>query len=348
MQLPFSKPFSWMYTSVLALGFAVVSSLPFAVSAYADEESLETADIDPAGLVRKMSAALKTLNYEGVFVHLRDNSISSLHILHASDSQGELERLTSLNGEAREVIRNNSLVTCIWPGTQSVVVSKSKTRDMLPQFDATLTTGNRYEFSLGKADRVANHNTHVVNVKPVDKHRYGYRFWIDQETNMLLRSMLLEWPDKVLEQVMFTDISYPKQIDYSLFEVSASEGQLSWLEPERVRATSGLPKVLAQTNDRIAFKELPMGYKKVSETYSPMMGDDKPVGHVMVTDGMASVSIYVEYIAKEHHKSSSLGLSSMGAINAFGMSREEALITAVGEVPVDTVRAIANAVQILQ
>ena len=336
------------HTLACTLGASLaVSPFTFAAGEGSDNGAYD-AQVDPAALVRDMSAALKTLNYEGTFVHVQGMHMTSMHILHSSDAHGELERLKSLDGEAREVIRNNSLVTCIWPGTQSVVVSKSKPRDLLPQVNADLASNERYRFTLGMPDRVAGLPTHVVNVEPTDSFRYGYRFWIDQDTHMLLRSMLLDGEHKAVEQVMFTHIDYPDTIDPARFDVSPSTGQLSWLEPKRAKATSGLPKVLAKQVDRVSFQNLPSGYREVSETYSPMPINDGPISHVMLSDGMASVSVYVEYVTADAHTQSSAGLSTMGAMNAFGLSTESAFITAVGEVPADTVRAIAMAVQIAQ
>lgn len=302
--------------------------------------------INPSELIEAMSHALKTLNYEGVFVHVQGTHITSMHILHSSDQHGELERLKSLDGEAREVVRDHSLVTCIWPASQSVVVSKSKPRDLIPQVDADLASNQRYEFTFGKPDRVAGMATYVVNVSPRDQYRYGYRFWIDQDTKMLLRSMLLDGPNKPVEQVMFTQIDYPVSIDVTRFNVSPTEDQVSWLVPQTAKATSGLPKVLEEQTDRVGFDTLPDGYMEVSETYSPMPINDGPISHVMVSDGMASVSVYVEYVPVSEQTQHTPGLSTMGAMNAFGLSMPNAFITAVGEVPAETVRAIATAVNL--
>jgi len=188
--------------------------------------------------------------------------------------------------------------------------------------------------------------THVVSVEPTDAHRYGYRFWIDQNTHMLLRSMLIEGSHKIVEQVMFTDIDYPASISSDRFDVLPTDRQLSWLEPKRSDAQKGLSKALVKQMDRVHFEKLPMGYAEVSETFTPMAGDDKPVSHVMLTDGMASVSVYVEYQEKADQKQGSHGLSTMGAMNAYGMSLDKVYITAVGEVPAETVKAIAMAVKL--
>lgn len=334
----------FLVSSVIGLflaGTALAASEAEAAGDSVDSEQT----LDPAELVRSMAIAMNTLNYEGNFVHVQGNHITSMNILHSSDSEGELERLRALDGEAREVYRNHSLVTCIWPASQSVVVSKSKPRDLLPKVDADLAANTRYRFSMGRPDRVAGLPTHVVNVEPADSYRYGYRFWIDQQTHMLLRSMLLDG-QRAVEQVMFTFIEYPISIDVARFEVSVDKDQVSWLEPKKLQATSGLPDILAEQVDRVAFENLPDGYREVSETYSSMPLDEGPVSHVMLSDGMASVSVYVEYLEAGSQSKGSEGLSSMGAMNAFGVSVEGAFITAVGEVPPDTVLAIANAVQI--
>ena len=306
-------------------------------------------EANPSALVDEMSMALKTLNYEGVFVHLQGMSVTSMHILHASDASGELERMTSLDGEAREVIRDHSLVTCIWAESEAVVVNRSKPRDLLPDVTSTLVHNDRYDFTLGKPDRVAGRDTHVVEVKPRDKFRYGYRFWIDQETKMLLRSMLLDGPDMAVEQVLFTSIEYPEKVDLARFDVDTKEEYISWIEPKTAQAVNSLS---AQQNyktnavDRVGFLRLPDGYEEVSETYRPMPIDDGPISHVMVSDGMASVSVYVEHVKAPEQDKSALGLSKMGAMNAYGLSLDNAFVTVVGEEPASTVMAIAEAVQL--
>ncbi|MGQ7846281.1 MucB/RseB C-terminal domain-containing protein [Granulosicoccus sp. 3-233] len=328
-----------------ATGPAHAASDPVPAAGSSESADDVVQSMDPAELVRSMSIAMKTLNYEGDFVHVQGTHITSMNILHSSDDNGELERMRSLDGEAREVYRNHSLVTCIWPASQSVVVSKSKPRELLPKVDADLAANKRYRFTMGEPDRVAGLITHVVNVTPADTFRYGYRFWIDRDTHMLLRSMLLDG-QRAVEQVMFTVIKYPESIDVARFEVETDSEQVSWLEPKKLQASSGLPEILADQVDRVDFANLPDGYREVSETYSPMLPDSAPISHVMLSDGMASVSVYVEYVPLAEQSEGAAGLSSMGAMNAYGLSSENAFITAVGEVPADTVQAIANAVKI--
>jgi len=356
------------------------------------EATTEAALADPAALISSMSTALRELNYEGTFVHIQGMSVSTMHILHANDGAGELERMRSLDGEAREIIRDHSLVTCIWPGTQSVVVSKSKPRRLLPEVDGSLADNVSYLLQLDGMDRVAGRETRVVSVVPRDAFRYGYRFWIDDETRMLLRSMMLNG-EKSVEQVLFTTIAYPEHIDRARFDVSEDDERITWIEPQvktaiaaflpsrdasgssgagngsaadGTTAIAGVSDIQlvdpddeeyshskngvagGETGERVLLTSLPEGYRKLSESYESMPGQQAPVSHVMVSDGMASVSVYVEHAGVGEQDTSLAGLSSMGAMNAFGLSLEEAFVTVVGEVPADTVVSIAEAVRLAE
>jgi len=85
--------------AALTVTFGLVVPLLGSVPAIAAEP--EGTQESAAALIESMSVALKTLNYEGTFVHLQGTSIRSMHILHSSNAKGELERMTSLDGEAR-------------------------------------------------------------------------------------------------------------------------------------------------------------------------------------------------------------------------------------------------------
>ncbi len=310
-------------------------------------------------LVSEMSQALTSLNYRGEFVHMLGSTVEAMSILHASNSKGEFERLTSLNGEAREVFRNDQMVTCIWPGSKSVIVGSTKDRKSIPRIDANVLQSQYYRMVYQGQDRVAARDTHVIDIAPEDQFRFGYRFWIDQESKMLLRMMLLDENGSIVEQLMFTSIEYPESIDERHFEAEIDE-KIYTLTNANGRSTGDLVFTAAPANGKtvpsisgpddkdaprkIGFKGLPGGYYRVAETFNPMPIGNTPISHVTLTDGMASVSVYVEYMATDDHDSDAEGLSRMGAVNAYGASIDDAFITVVGEVPATVVRAIGESV----
>ncbi len=299
----------------------------------------DSSEADAIGLIESMSDSVKQTTYRGTFVHIANGHIESMRLIHANDGESVRERMTSLNGEAREVYRNNSLVTCIWPGSQSVIVSKSKPRDLIPTVGPGLTQSDLYSFVIEDEDRIAGRETHVVSINPKDGYRYGYRFWIDKSTHMMLRSVLLDSDQKSLEEVMFTDIQYPDSIPLAELEAdTANRSGYSWLDSSSKKSKIG--------QERVSFDSLPAGYQKVSESYEPMPMNDSAMSHVMVSDGMASVSVYIEYTGDENSVAQS-GVSKMGAMNAYGRTLGKAFVTVVGEVPSSTVRAIGDAVKVL-
>ncbi len=67
------------------------------------------------------------------------------------------------------------------------------------------------------------------------------------------------------------------------------------------------------------------------------------VQHSVYTDGLASVSIFVEPASSDAMPLR--GLSRMGAVHAFGREVDGHQVTVVGEVPAATVKHIAHGVR---
>jgi len=304
----------------------------------------------PLTLLDSMADAMESLNYTGEYIHVVGGTIESMRIVHASTNRGEFERLTSLNGEAREVFRSDEVLTCIWPGSKSIIVGTSKARESIPRIDAHVLQSDFYNTEYRGYDRVASRDAHVIEIRPVDEFRYGYRFWIDSETSMLLRMVLVDSNDKSVEQLMFTSISFPDSIDLSIFETDIENTgyKVTNMDSSRkaVAAASDGASLVRNANEPIVeIGDLPGGYQKVSQIYDPMPIGKSPLSHITISDGMASVSVYVEHEGAVH-QDSSRGMSTMGAVNAFAMAVDDAFVTVVGEVPAAVVEAIGYSVQV--
>lgn len=316
--------------------FAAVSfsSLPLFVQA---------SDKAAVTLLSTMSSAMQTLNYEGTFVQVRNGHTDLIHILHAYDEHGKSERMRSLNGEAREVIRNDASVICIWPGSSDVIVSNSKPRTLQSPLGKTFTENSNYLIEHGGVGRVAGLDADIIDVTPVDDLRYGYRFWADKDTGMMLRAMVLGSDNIPVEELMFTAIEYLDTIDQERFSVDVDAENIQQVDTETAGANDSHPVV-----DKVSFQDLPEGFEERSETLRMVaVRKDSPVSHVVVSDGFSIVSVYVEYVARANHDPSALGSTHMGAVNAYGLSLPEALVTVVGEVPGKTAEVIARAARLV-
>ena len=95
----------------LLLDFLFLPLMLFSVSSFSDDQMPSAHQ-----LINQMSQANYELNYEGVFIYRRYNGqMDTMRIIHKVDENGVHERIVSLTGFAREVIRNKNSVICILP-----------------------------------------------------------------------------------------------------------------------------------------------------------------------------------------------------------------------------------------
>jgi sigma-E factor negative regulatory protein RseB len=287
----------------------------------------------------EMSSALQTLDYDGTFVYLHDDKLEAMRIVHQLTEAGEKERLVSLTGSPREVLRDDRVVTCIMPDSKSVMVGMSRPRQPFPVVPRDLDTLSLY-YDLEDAGegRMTGYMTRIIKIKPKDALRYGYRFWIDRETRMLLKFDLTGVDDKAIEQVMFTSLGVGEGIPAAALKPSLSGDGYAWYRQEnsnnKPKKTSGTP---GWTVGR-----LPVGFRMVNFQHKRMRQDSEPAEHMVYSDGLATVSVYVETLAEGG--AAVTGLSSMGAVNAWRAQVDGHQVTVIGEVPRDTVQMIARSV----
>jgi sigma-E factor negative regulatory protein RseB len=73
-----------------------------------------------------------------------------------------------------------------------------------------------------------------------------------------------------------------------------------------------------------------------------LLESEAEVEHWVVSDGLASVSIYLEKAIDKAEQFE--GATQMGAISVFGAVIDGAQVTVIGDVPGETVEAIARSV----
>lgn len=287
--------------------------------------------------IQKMSRAMQELSYKGRFVYAHNNQLESMSILHVNDAQGKRERLVSLNGEAREILRDNNNLTCIWPSSRQVVVDQSNQSQLSPLWvpDDVRRLGEFYTFRMSGKDRIADYPAVVVSIQPKDQYRYGMKIWIHENHGLLLQSVLFDDKGRKTEQIMFTDLALMHYDDQKSFNVLPQIDSGYAL----IRYHSG-ESSQAKADTRWQVKSLPGGFRIESTLRKKMAESLDFTQQLILTDGMASVSIFIEPTSGQ----SLSGESSMGAINAFGSQLDDFTVTAIGEVPAITVKQIAQAV----
>jgi len=283
--------------------------------------------------LERMSRAVEDLNYRGTFVHVLDGTAETLQIVHRNADGQSGERILS-GGAGREIVRQGDRVLGIFPDRR--IVSFETRSDVsalvsaLPSTTADLDP--HYEITLGGEARVAERPVQMLEIKPRDEFRYGYILWLDQETAMPLQSQLIDEQGQVVEQILFTEIEIPADIPAAALEATIDTTGFTTL-----RSQESAP-LAAEIPWRAA--DVPGGFKLSAATQSEMAGSDTPVEHLVYSDGLATVSVFIEDPATKAEVGE--GFFAVGSTNAYSLTLSGRKVTAMGEVPPQTVRTIAS------
>jgi sigma-E factor negative regulatory protein RseB len=288
-------------------------------------------------VLSKMNTAAQNLTYEGVFSYQSGNTVQSIQIFHRSDSRGQKERLIALNGAAREVIRTDDMVTCIYPEGKKVNVSR---RPFGRGFPSDLprrlsSAAPFYHVEKGNTVRTAGRQAIELLIKPVDEYRYGYHLWVDEKTHLLLKAQLINNDSTPLETFAFSAVKTGIHIPDHKFEPEIDGEQMNWMRSE--------PNTVSNEAENFKksdwhFSWLPDGFN-LSAHQTRLRGQNGAyIDHRVFSDGLSSVSVFIEKIRAQH--SHLHGGSHMGALNAFGTILNAHFVTVVGEVPAVTVEKI--------
>jgi len=284
----------------------------------------------------RMNRAVEELNYEGTFVHVRGNYSETLHIIHRNHNGRISERLVSRDGAGREFIREEDVVKVILPEQRLVVIEARKDEgrlaSALPNYCAELEP--HYDFTLGRGTRVANRPVNVVSIKPKDEYRYGYTLYLDRETAMPLKSLLLNERDEVIEQIVFTQIQISDFIPASALHPGIDTQDFELLEAEVPQQADAVPISAPEWR-----ASMPPGFRLSAATQSAIAGSEYPVSHLVYSDCLATVSVFIE--DPKTNTDVGEGFSSAGSTNAYSRKVNGRSATVIGEVPRQTVRSIA-------
>lgn len=310
------------FTRALGVVLAVTAGL-------AQAQSPET-----LGWLRKIHDATQKLSYSGTFVYQHGGRSETSRITRYVDAAGDIERLEALDGQPREIVRTRDTVRCYLPDSRVVKVEK-RTPDrsfpaLLPEKITALA--RHYDISLGETRRIGGFDCQSLVLTPRDNLRYGYKLYADVKSGMLLKAMTLDAAGDPVEQFAFTQLAIG---NVTRDMVQPSHAAAAW----RVEDADAAPARLAGWG---LTAELP-GFRKVIEL-KRRMGESKPVGQLVYSDGLAAVSVFIEPLEGRRDPVRT-GLASMGAIHIYTREVANHMVTVVGDTPAASVQRIANAVE---
>ena len=281
--------------------------------------------------------AARQLDYTGTIVYQIGPRVESSRVTQLYDNGHEFSKLVNLDGPAREVVRSDGEVRCYYPDAKLMRIEPGTFRDVFPALttEQQQSLSRYYDFRMLGEDRVGGRPVQVVVFEPKDGLRYGHRFWSDAKTGLLLKARVVNDRGEGVEQFAFSDLAINAPIDRSMVAPSWSSVPPDWQVQKNVAGD------VVQQDTGWVVTRVPPGFSKIVEGYRKLRGRREPVAHLVFSDGLVSISVFVEPLVAS---SSPAGVLRQGGLNVYSLRQDDHLITVMGETPGATVRQIAHSV----
>jgi sigma-E factor negative regulatory protein RseB len=291
---------------------------------------------DAAAVLSRAASAARQQNYTGtiLFQHGSRNQISRL--VHLFDGT-EQSKLVNLEGPRREVIRTANEVRCYYSDAKVVRIESPEFRNAFPTLSSQQqkTLLDFYDMRKEETERIAGRDAQAWMFAPKDGNRYPHKLWTDAATGILLKAALYNDRNEVLEQFVFLDIALSAHIGRDQVASSAGAAPADW-QIQNVAAADPDARNTGWVATRV-----PPGFARIAEGFRPLHGKREPVAHIVYSDGLVAISVFVEPLNAPPRNS---GAVQQGAINAYSRQVDDYLVTVLGEAPSTTLKDVAFSV----
>lgn len=299
--------------------------------------SSQAAPNDPAGWLQRAVQASRSASYAGTFVHTNGDRISTVRITHVNAGGDETERVEPLDGPPLEILRRNEEMFCYFPDAKTVRLDRRITATFFPSLlrGTAETIAQSYDVKLGKSERVLGYDCQWIRLDPKDNLRYPQRLCAEFNTGLVIRAKTFDHRH-VIEQYTFTDLKLGNHVARSdvksIFEARVKR----W-------TTDAQPRDEAKSVDTgWTVADVPKGFKKVTELKRTLPGREQPVSQLVYTDGVASISVFVEPNAAPRRTSEAA--TEEGTTTFFVRPLGDQVVTVLGEVPLATAQQVGRSV----
>ena len=315
-------------------GFAAVLGV---CAALMHGAAVAEAPADPLAWMGRIATAGQRLNYVGTFMYQSGGPVETSRIAHRVDAGGEYERLEVLDGSPREVIRTGNEVRCVLPDQRTVIIDESAGRRAFPARLPVSPVGlaESYRIRKGEVSRVAGLEAQALILEPRDDLRYGHTLWAEMQSGLLLKARTVNEAGQIIEQFAFSDVRIGGDVDAQLLKPRFDD-----VDGWRVVNARGSELSKAESGWTVA--SAPPGYVLTSVMRRPLGPERGQAVHMVFSDGLASVSVFIEPLSDGVQVG--LGPLASGAINIYKRSVNGHLVTALGEVPERAVKLIGDAI----
>lgn len=178
-----------------------------------------------------------------------------------------------------------------------------------------------YSVELEDNARVAGRDAVKLVFEPRDQWRFSHEWWLDRDTGLLLKHVLSDHQGRIIETFQITQLQSPEKYTGSV--------------------RTGAPNVIVSTPWRATW--LPDGFVAQPVTFA---GGD--MHQRVYSDGLATVSIFVEPLSSEETTVLQEGVQQLGvsavAIEHISTAEGRWQLVTIGELPVATLQRIVRSI----
>ena len=258
----------------------------------------------------RMHEASRRRAYIGTFVVTSANTMSSARIWHVCDGEQQMERVETLTGAPRSTFRRNDQVITFHAETKTALAEKRESLGLFPDL-LKATDSAIAQFYAAKQvgiERVAGFDADVVQLTPKDNLRFGYRVWSEKKTGLVVKLQTLDAEGRVLEQSAFSELQLDAPVSMSKLSQMMGNVEGYKIEKPELVKTTALAEGWVLKSGVPGFK--PMSCFKRAVATGEGSATDSAMQWIF-SDGLASVSLFVETFDKQRHGQE--GLMAMGA-----------------------------------
>jgi sigma-E factor negative regulatory protein RseB len=293
------------------------------------------APVDPMAWLQRATQASRNASYAGTYVHTNGERTNTVRVTHVNVGGDEHERIEPLDGPPHEIVRRNDEMFCYFPDAKTVRLDRRINAQFFPSiFRASAEQiGASYKVELGKTERVLGYDCQWIKLQPRDNLRFAQRLCAEVGTGLIVRAKAMNADNKVVEQYTFTELRLGNQVGRadakSIFQARVKR----WTTDAQPRDEAAKA---ADTGWKVG--QLPTGFRKVAELKRAFPGRDQPVSQLIFTDGIASLSVFVEANPAPGRTPETSSEDGTTAFYARPMGGH--LVTVLGEVPLAAARQV--------
>ncbi|MCU7818222.1 MAG: MucB/RseB C-terminal domain-containing protein [gamma proteobacterium symbiont of Lucinoma myriamae] len=262
--------------------------------------------------------------FEGSFIYMFEDSLQTIKIKRVVNAQGEvveefIPEDDKQKHSSRRLVNHYCTLDNGWQYQFQALSSSFPFRVNNHYQDLK----KNYEFILTEPRMIAGHPALGLSIKAKDPYRYGYRLWFEPDTATLLRYKLMAPNGKVVEQYLFTDITFYNNENSSVV-IDASQKIKTCLAEFQ-----NLSSVFEQY---FSLNKIPKGYEPVSFRQGIINEGSRQAYQFQLSDGFASVSIFIEEVGQAKRPVN--GVVKMGPVYVAGKTLDNQQVTVLGAIPV--------------